>query len=172
MAPCINKSFPGASSFCQTCVGLRGQNAQPPSFSIQVKNKNFFHLRLRFWRYHHYVQQQIKKRRRGKKVKIQFPKDVLKSGKYQSMLHNKVRSWQTKKHQGKLFSHPAGHSAWTLVSTLFPWVCWLVDKVSKFSLIFFSSTVFQVSLIGTEQANLQRLLLGLMKMPGFHSIQV
>ena len=43
-----------------------------------------------FCRYHHFVQQQIKKRRRGKKVKIQFPKDVLKSGKYQNMLHNKV----------------------------------------------------------------------------------
>ena len=32
------------------------------------------------------VQQQIKKRRRGKKVRIRFPKELLKSGKYKSML--------------------------------------------------------------------------------------
>ena len=81
-----------------------------------------------FWRYHHFVQQQIKKRRRGKKVKIQFPKDVLKSGKYQNMLHNKVgeiykeRTW---------LSCPAGHSSWTLVSAFFSWVCQLADKVGK-----------------------------------------
>ena len=54
-----------------------------------------------FVRYHHYVQQQIKKRRRGKKVKIQFPKDLLKSGKYQNMLHNKVGSQIKRKSQNR-----------------------------------------------------------------------
>ena len=97
----------GSSSFRETCLGLRGQDAQSPPIPIQV-NK-LFHLKLILGivpgiyyhivdctRYHHYVQQQIKKRRRGKKVKIQFPKDVLKSGKYQAMLHNKVSKDRTR----------------------------------------------------------------------------
>ena len=68
------------------------------------------------------MQQQIKKRRGSKKVKIKFPKDVLKSGKYQSMLQKKVRRgrrWWTP----DSFFISAGHSARALGTAFLSRVC-------------------------------------------------
>ena len=45
------------------------------------------------YKYHHQIQEKIKKRRTNKKKRINFPKDLLTSQRYKYMLKNKVSSF-------------------------------------------------------------------------------